>query len=340
MNARKKKNLKLVLMVGGPILVIAIGAWYWLYASRYVTTENAYVHANKYLISPQVSGQVVDVRVDENQPVKQGELLFQIDPQPYQIAVDQAEANLAAARDQIESQKAAWKEAKAKLGGAKDDLAYLTRELKRKHALEKGDVVPSAKVDELENKYQNAKAQVSAIEAQIGRIEASLGGNPELPAKEQASWRQAKAALDKAKLDLSHTRITSPTDGVVSSNDLEQGEFVAAGQPQFAVMAIHEHWIEANLKETQLTDVKVGQPVEIDVDAYPNTTWHGHVKSISAGTGAVFSVLPPQNATGNWVKVVQRVPVRIAVEEPSDAPPLRAGLSTQIKIDLRGNHGS
>lgn len=336
--SKQTNRLRTVLMLGVPALLLLVAAVWWWHASQYVTADNAYIQADKILIAPEVSGRVISLPVTQNQVVATDQLLFQIDPEPYQIALAQAEANLAAVANQIAAQRAAYRETQARLEAARDNVRYAASELQRKQALAKHDAATAAAVDALQNKLLNARAAVAAIEAEQVRILASLNGQPELPVEQQPAWQQAKAARDKAALDLAHTEIRAPAAGVVSALDLETGEMVAAGHPVFALLGSGERWVEANLKETELTNVHAGQPVTIMVDAYPDHEWHGTVESISAGTGAVFSVLPPQNATGNWVKVVQRIPVRIHLDDADHNPVLRAGMSAEVTIAINSNN--
>lgn len=330
----QKSRLRTVLMLVVPALLLLIATFWWWRASQYVTADNAYVQADKVLIAPEVSGRVVLLPVAENQVVAAGDLLFRIDPQPYRIALDRAEANLAAVANQIAAQRAAYRETQARLEAARDNARYAASELQRKQALARHDAATAAAVDALQNKLLNARAAVAATQAEQARILAGLNGQPELPVEQQPAWLQAKAARDKAALDLANTEIRAPEAGVVSALDLEKGEMVAAGHAVFALLGSGQRWVEANLKETELTDVHVGQPVSIVIDAYPDYEWQGTVESISAGTGAVFSVLPPQNATGNWVKVVQRIPVRIRLATGQQNPVLRAGMSAEVTIAI------
>jgi membrane fusion protein (multidrug efflux system) len=261
--------------------------------------------------------------VIQNQAVTQGQVLLSIDPQSFQIALDQANANLENTRNQIQSQQAAFK-------GAVAHTDYLRREVDRQTNLVKQDVVSASKLDDL-------KTQLTVAEQQIAQLRASLNGNPDLPYTDQATYKQAVAARDDAALQLSYATLKAPADGVVTEVDIKPGDIVAPGHPVFALVMSGKRWVEANFKETQLTRVHVGQKVEVEVDTYPGHKWQGTVESIAPGTGSVFSVLPAQNATGNWVKVVQRIPVRIALDQAQGEPDLRAGMSAEVNIDTHYN---
>jgi len=310
---------RLLLMIALPLVLVVLGLWYWVHSERYQDTDNAYVVADQVSVAPQISGRVTQVAVTQNQTVAQGQLLLQIDPQPFQIALDQANANLENVRNEIRAQQ-------AQLSGAEAHAAYLQREVDRKTNLVKQDVVAAAQLD-------NLRTELTVAQEQIAQIRANLSGNPDLPYTEQASYKQAVAARDQAALELSYTTVKAPAAGVVTEVDIKPGDVVAAGRPVFALVMSGKRWIEANFKETQLTHVHVGQTAEITVDTYSGRTWHGTVESIAPGTGSVFSVLPAQNATGNWVKVVQRIPVRIAIQMDPDGPDLRAGMSAEVDID-------
>jgi membrane fusion protein, multidrug efflux system len=320
MNPRLRR---LLLMVALPIVLIIAGLWYWVHSSRYQDTDNAYVVADQVNVAPQVAGRVLTVPVAQNQVVSEGQVLLTIDPQPFQIALDQANAKLDTVRNDIQAQQASLK-------GAEAHAAYLRRQVDRDTNLVKQDVVAANKLDDM-------KTQLTVAEQQIAQIRASLNGNPALPYTQQATYKQALAARDDAALQLSYATLKAPAAGVVTEVDIKPGDIVALGHPVFALVMSGKRWVEANFKETQLTRVHVGQKVDVEVDTYPGHKWQGSVESIAPGTGSVFSVLPAQNATGNWVKVVQRIPVRIALDQAQGEPDLRAGMSAEVDIDTHYN---
>ncbi|MGB9428897.1 MAG: HlyD family secretion protein [Gammaproteobacteria bacterium] len=324
---------RLLLMVVLPVVLIIFGLWYWAHTTRYQSTDNAYIYANQVSVTPQVSGRVVAVPVTQNQAVTPGQVLLEIDPAPFQLALDQANANLKTVSDQIRAQKESLRAAQAQLRGAQANVAYMQRDVQRKTNLVKKDVVPAARLDDLKTNLTITEQKTVALKAQIAQIVANLGGDANQPITQQAAYLQALAARDKAALELSYATIKAPSAGVVTEVDIKPGDIVTAGRPVFALVMSGARWVDANFKETQLTHVHVGQKAEITVDTYSGRKWQGTVVSIAPGTGSVFSVLPAQNATGNWVKVVQRIPVRILIDTTPDGPDLRAGMSAEVNID-------
>jgi len=332
---RRRWRKPLLLVV--PLLVVAIGAFFYFTGGRYVSTDNAYVRADNVTISAEVSGPIVAVAVRDNEHVAKNQVLFRIDEQPFRIALDRAQAALRAEREQIESLKAQYRETVEALKLAETNAAFAKREFDRQAKLAKSKVASESTLDTARNKYDQATQEIAVTRQQIAQIRAKLGGDPDAPAEDQASYQQAKAAVANAALNLAHTVVHAPFAGV-ASNKPQVGAYVTAGDAVMSVVADAGAWIEANFKETDLTHVVPGESVTVTVDTYPDREWHGTVESISQATGAVFSVIPPQNATGNWVKVVQRIPVRIALKSAADAPPLRAGMSTQVEIDTGSRH--
>jgi membrane fusion protein, multidrug efflux system len=334
--ARRRRWRKPLLLVV-PLVVVAIGAFFYFTGGRYVSTDNAYVRADNVTISAEVSGPIAAVVVRDNEHVAKGQVLFRIDEQPFRVALDRAEAALRAQRDTIESLKAQYGEAVESLKLAEANAAFAKREYDRQAKLAKTKVASESTLDSARNKYDQATQQIAVTRQQIAQIRARLGGDPDAPSESQAAYLQAKAAVAQAALDLAHTAVHAPFAGI-ASNKPQPGAYVTAGNAVMSVVADEGVWIEANFKETDLTHVVPGESVTVSVDTYPDHEWHGTVESISQATGAVFSVIPPQNATGNWVKVVQRIPVRIALKNAADAPPLRAGMSTQVDIDTGSRH--
>jgi len=330
--------LRRLLMAAGPGLLALIGGYYWLSSGRFVTTDNAYVKADKVLISSEVAGRVVAVQVLDHQRVEAGDLLFRIDPRPYRIALEDARAHLVSTRFEIESYRADYRATEAELHGARDRLQFLRREDQRKKALLKKKLASPSLVDAAHNAYLTSRQQVHALEQKLARIRATLGGNPDILVAQHSRYEEARSRVDQAELDLANTQVRAPIDGTLSRVELQPGAYLKKGTVAFAIVATRAHWIEANLKETQATWVRAGQPVKVWIDAYPGRVWRGRVRSVSPATGAEFAVLPPQNATGNWVKVVQRIPFRIRIEADSAAPPLIAGMSADIRIDTGPGH--
>ena len=326
----RRKGLRLALLLSLPLLIAGIGLYLWLSSGRYVTTDNAYVQQDKVSVAAEVTGTVVEVAVGENQLVRKGDLLFRIDPRPYRIALEQAEAQIAAARVQVSKLQAETLGTGEDVAAAEANLEFAQRGFARQDALLKRGFTTRARYDEAQHAVQEARDRLASSRANVQVKRSALAAGP---LAEQPAYAAAIAARDKALLDLERTEVRAPIDGYVSQTErLQQGAAVVTGLPMVTIVRSGNSWVEANYKETQLTKMVPGQPAEIRLDAYPGAKITGHVLSIGRGTGSEFSVLPAQNATGNWVKVTQRVPVRIAIDG-NPGRPLLAGLSAHVKID-------
>jgi membrane fusion protein (multidrug efflux system) len=331
---RLRERLRRLLLIGFPVLMAAVGTAYYLAEEPYVSTDDAFVRSAKESINARVAGQVVKIAVVENQRVQRGQLLFQIDPEPYQIAIDQAEARLGSARLQIDSLKATYRQQLAELQSAKDSADYDGLEYARKKALVASGWTPRALYDRAETDLKVARQHVASIEQQIASTVVALNGDPNIEIDRHPSVRAARAELDRARLDLSYATVTAPDDGIVTRvDDLQVGDFAKPGAAVFSLLSSRHIWIEANFRETGLTHMRPGQEAAIDVDAYPDRTFKAHVVSMSPGTGSDFAVLPPENATGNWVKVVQRLPVRLELDEIDPDRALFSGISVTVRVD-------
>lgn len=330
--ARKKTALRRVLMIFIPLAVFIAAFGFYLFSGRYVTTDNAYVKADKIMISPEVSGTVAQVSVGDNQQVSKGDLLFTLDAAPFTIALQRAEANLARVSSEIEEIRASYREKQEELKMAQAEAAYAVTEYKRQTALSKSQATPGYKVDESLRDRDMLAAKTQQIEQEIQVILARLEGNPDIPTQEHPLYRQAQAELEAARLDVARTEVRAPVNGMTGIMP-RGGVYAPAGVPVLSLVSSDTLWIEANFKETQLTGLVEGQKVRIGIDTYPDHEWEGEVESISPATGSEFSVLPAQNATGNWVKVVQRIAVRIRPLQGDNDPPLRTGMSAEISVD-------
>lgn len=325
--------LRLLLLLGLPILAVAIGVAVWQHGGRYISTDNAYVKADIAQIAPEVAGRVTQVLVHDQTPVTAGAIMLRLDSEPYRIALAKAEAELDVARAQVETARATWRETKSELGEVENQAAFLARQLQRAQELAARGVVSASKLEEAQNDAAVARDRLIVVRRRLDRTLAVLNGDPDIPADEHPLVRQRRADRDRAALDLAHTVIAAPVSGIAVNVKLQPGEQVKAATPLFVIVADHRPWVEANLKETTLTHVQVGQPVKVVLDAYPDEAWEGEVQSISPAAGSEFAILPPQNASGNWVKVVQRLPVRIRLLPHDGERALRAGMTATVDID-------
>jgi len=330
-----RQRLRLPLMLAGPLVVLIGATWWYLTSGRYVSTDDAYVQAARTMISADVSGRVVAVAVQDNQRVAKGQLLFQIDDRPFRIAVEEAKAALSAARLQVEALKATYSQKLADQKAAEDTLAYQEREYDRQRQLAASGVAARATFDQVQNAMQVARQKVASAQSDVANTLAQLGGNPNVPVDQHPSVQRAQAALDKAELDLSYTNVKAAEPGIVTKVDqLQVGSYVTASTPVFSMIS-KRVWIEANFKETELTHMHPGQQATVEIDTYPDVVFNAKVESLSPGTGLTFSLLPPENATGNYIKVVQRVPVRIALDSVPAGCVLGPGMSVEPTVGVR-----
>ncbi|MEO8409622.1 MAG: HlyD family secretion protein [Propionivibrio sp.] len=328
---RRRRRRFILLVVVPLIAALAIGI-FWLRGGRYVETENAYVKADKLPVSAEVAGTIRDVLVRENEKVEAGQLLFRIDAAPFVVAVAKAEAELAQVRTNLAALQASYREKQSEIALARTKYKFALRAQDRQAGLVAKNFVSASSFDDVKQSSDLASQQIVVIEDDLLRIAASLGGSVDAPVEQHPSYRAALAELDQAKLDRQHAEVRAPLAAVVSKLP-KPGQYVSAGGTALALVASGNVWVEANFTETDLTYVHPGQPVEITVDTYPDAVWHGEVDSLAPATGAEFSLIPAQNATGNWVKIAQRVPVRIRINREGGLPTLRAGLSAVVDID-------
>jgi membrane fusion protein (multidrug efflux system) len=324
--------VRATLLLLGPLVALTVGGYIYYTSGRVVETDNAYVQSDVAIISSRVAGPIESINVHENQYVQAGDVLFTIDSRPFRVALARGDAQLAAIDDVVESTRASYRQVLEQLALDRTDAAYEQRELDRLVTLADQKLASEFDVDEQRHERDVAQQKIAVTERALDQIRARLGGDLTVPVTEQAAYLAAKSMRDAAALDLEHTVVRAPLDGIASKVPTI-GEYVNPGTPVMTVVAANDMWIEANFKETDLTHVAVGQPVEIRIDTYPDQRWRGKVASISQATGAVFSVIPAQNATGNWVKVAQRIPVRISIEPGNDGMDLRAGMSAIVDID-------
>ncbi|OBQ94402.1 HlyD family secretion protein [Mesorhizobium sp. AA23] len=331
---KKRRTGRFLLMVALPLALLAGGAYVWVTGGRYQETENANLQQARISIASDTAGRIVQVGIADNQTVNAGDLLFVIDPEPYKIALAQADAAVAAARLNVEQLRAAYSQAMAQQKSAKSEVDYAQSQYDRAADLAEKGINAKSSLDEARNDLDKAKQQLAVAEQGIISAKAALGGNPDIETDKHPSVMSALAARDKAAYNLSQTTVKAPSDGIVyQASSFKVGQYVSVGTPLFALVETDDTWIDANFKETQLTHMKPGQKAEIVVDTYPGRTFEATVKAIGAGTGAEFSLLPAQNATGNWVKVTQRIPVRLELTDPDAKMALRTGMSATVTVD-------
>lgn len=334
---KKRSGKRLALMLSVPVVLAAGGGYFWLTGGRYIDTDNAYIQQPKVSVSSDVAGRIVSVAVKDNQLVKAGDTLFAIDPEPYRIALNQADAALATARVNVEQLRVGLGTAEAKLDAANSTLAIRQKEWERVSTLQKQGVSAESALDDSRLALQQAQSTVSLEQQDVANATAALGGDPKILTDEHPAVRAALAARDNAQRNLDKSTIVAPASGIVSQvASLNVGQFIGTGSTIATLVETGDTWVEANFKETQLTGLQVGMPAEISVDAYPGLKLAGHVNSIGAATGAEFALIPAQNATGNWVKVTQRVPVRVVVDG-QQGKPLVAGMSATVSVDTKSD---
>ena len=326
--------VRVLLMAGVPAAAALAGIMFYFSGGGVVSVEDAYVQAARVAISADVPGRVVELAVSDNQAVQAGQVLFKLDERPYRIAVASAEAQLAESLLKIEAEKATLRQKRADLQAAEDTLSYRKTEFERQQRLLTSGIASQSQYDQAANGLQVARQQVAALSHDIAAVMADLGGEPDRPPEQHPRVQLAQAAVDRARLNLSYTIIAAPEAGIVTKvEQLQVGDYVNTSQPLFSLVSATRLWIEANVKETDLTHMRAGQKATVMVDAYPGRPLTARVASLSPGTGSAFSLLPPENATGNWVKVVQRLPVRLQVDGDPAEMPLRAGLSVTVDIE-------
>ena len=317
----------------GPVTAAVTGGYLYLASGRVVSTDNAYVKSDKIVIAADISGRVSEVLVRADEAVGRGAVLFRIDPEPHKLALDQAEAELDQARARVEAMRAEYREAKSELKETEDRVNFFDAQRRRQKRLADKGVGRAFFLEEATANADAAHTRVTMASQKMRRALAQLGGDPDIATEAHPLVREKVATRDRAHIDLEHTVVRAPAAGIVTNFDLHPGEYVGIGTVAFSLVGTEEIWVQANYKETDLTRVAVGQRATVHVDTYPDVEWTGRVVSIGGATGAEFAILPPQNATGNWVKVVQRLPVRIGLDHTPGRPMLRAGMSVVAYVD-------
>ncbi len=329
----RRAQVRLVLFLLLPLALLA-GGWEYARGGRIMSTDNAYVRADILPVSTDISGIVKEVPVRENQPIRIGDVLFRLDDQPFRIALDRAEAQIGVVRTALEALKASYKDMQAQIAQAQVDVNFYARELDRQKELLARSVASQAAFDQAQRNLLSARQKVASLQQQLAGIVANLGGDPDLPVEQHPRYAEAVAARDEAARQLSHTTVVAPMNGVATNvPSLRPGMYLAAATPAFSIVSTDHLWIDASPKETELTNVRPGQKVTVTVDTYPDESWKGVVDSVSPASASSYAILPAQNTSGNWVKVVQRIPMRVRIETQPDQPPLRAGMSVVVNVD-------
>jgi len=334
-----RSRTRLGLFVLAPLAVAAFAAWYVLGGSV-VSTDNAYIQAERVGVTTDVAGIVAAIEVTDNQVVHQGQVLFRLKAEPFEIALASANAQLDSAHNQIMFLKASYNQSLAEIAQAEAKLPYYQTNFQRLEKLVSVNAVSKTNFDDAHQDLDNTRQKVAVAKAQAAAALAQLGGKLDTPVEQHPSYLQARAAVNEAERNLRNSVVVAPFDGVVTNVDsLQVGAYLQPPQSAFSLVSSDRLWVAASPKETELTHAQAGQSVTIEVDTYPGVTWHGTVESISPASSASFSLLPAQNTTGNWVKVVQRIPVRIRIDDSAGKPPLRHGMSAVVDIDTGAARG-
>ena len=328
-------TMRSVLLVGIPVIAALVGLHYYVKGGRYVDTENAYVKAHIVAISADRDGRVTEVLVQDNELVETGRVLFHLDSEPAILALRKSEAQLDVVRTEIEGFRADYLESLAQREESKERVRFLQVQYKRQKLLRDKKLGRREDFDEAVHDLQMAKRRVNLLQERTRQALSKLTGDPNISVERHPRYREAVSQRDQANVQLDRTTVMAPSSGVISNMKLQVGEYVEEGKPIFSLIESSHIWVEANLKETQLTHVHEGLSATIEIDAYPDEKWESVVEGIAPATGAEFALLPPQNATGNWVKVVQRIPVHLKITHRRAAPPLRAGMTATVSIDTK-----
>ena len=328
-----------ILLLGLPLLGLMFGLRFYINSGSLVETENAYVKADIIAVAPEIAGRVLKVWVIDGQQVKKGDELFRTESLGFELSRDKAAAKMEVVKTEVLSLQAEYRAMLLNREEAMERVKFFKTKVKRYSSLRERGMIRADVFDEAQHELQVARTRLKAIREKINKILASLNGNPDLSPKLHPRFLEAKAVFDRAEIDILETRVLSPVDGTLVNMKLQVGEYVERGADIFSIVSSDPIWIEANYKETQLTNMKIGQTVKVIADAYPDMVWDGEIELIAQATGAEFALLPPQNATGNWIKVVQRVPVRIKVDRFAHDAELRVGMTATVSVETGTNRG-
>jgi membrane fusion protein (multidrug efflux system) len=336
----RRRWLRRALFALLPLILIVGGYWY-VTGGRVMSTDNAYVEADKVGISTDVSGIVKEIEVSNNQHVDEGQVLFRLDDLPFRLALERADAQVGIVRNDLNALKANYRDMQAQIKQAQDDIDYYDREFHRQQDLAAKNIASQQTFDAARRNLQNAQHKLASLNQQLAAIAANLNGDPNIPVEQHPRYRDAVAQRDEAARQLDHTVVKAPFAGIVTNvPSIAPGKYLPASMTAFYLVATNYVWVDSNPKETELTNVRPGQPVTVTVDTYPDAEWHGAVESISPAAAQEFSLLPAQNTSGNWVKVVQRIPMRVRLDTSDKSlPPLRAGMSVEVNVDTGHQRG-
>jgi membrane fusion protein (multidrug efflux system) len=331
--AKAWKSLRRPLLFALLPVALLVGGYFYVTGGTVMSTDNAYVQADMVGLSTDVSGIVREVLVHDNQTVAKGDVLFKLDDLQFRLALDRAEAGVGTTRNDLLALQASYRNMQAQVEQARADVDFANTNLKRQQQLVAGNYTARANVDSSRNTFQGSQQKLASLQQQLAAIAANLNGNPDAPIEDHPRYKAAVAARDEAARQLDHTVVRAPFAGIVTNVPaLQPGQFLAAAATAFNIVSSDHVWVQASPKETELTDVKPGQKATVEVDSYPGEQWTGTVDSISPASASSFSLLPAENSSGNWVKVVQRIPLRVRIDNAAGKPPLRVGMSVELSI--------
>jgi membrane fusion protein, multidrug efflux system len=335
-----KRSMRRTLMFALLPVALIAGGYFYVTGGAVMSTDNAYVQADMVGLSTDVSGIVREVSVHDNQKVAKGDVLFKLDDLQFRLALDRADAQIGNTRNDLVALQTSYRNMQAQVDQAQKDVDFNMVNFKRQEQLLANNFTPKATFDAARNTLQGSQQKLASLNAQLAGIAANLNGNPDAPIDEHPRYKDAVAARDEAARQLAHTIVRAPFAGIVTNvPSLQPGQYLAAAATAFNIVSTDHVWIQASPKETELTYVKPGQKVTVDVDTYPGERWAGTVDSISPASASSFSLLPAENTSGNWVKVVQRIPMRVLVNNAPGKPPLRVGMSVEVNVDTRHARG-
>jgi membrane fusion protein, multidrug efflux system len=315
-------------------LALIVAGYFYMTGGKVMSTDNAYVQADMVGVTTDVSGIVHDVDVHDNQKVSTGDVLFRLDDLPFRLALARAEAQVGNTRNDLLALQTNYRNMQAQIEQAKTDVDYYAVNFKRQQGLVALNSASQVSFDDARHNLQVAQDKLASLNQQLAGIAANLNGNPDAPIEDHPRYRDVVAARDEAARQLAHTIVRAPFSGIVTNVPaLQPGQYLAAAATAFNIVSTDHVWVQASPKETELTYVRPGQKVAVAVDSYPGQQWTGTVESISPASASSFSLLPAENTSGNWVKVVQRIPMRVRVDNTEGKPPLRVGMSVTLDVD-------